>query len=90
MGEMGGLGEKQIPVDDPAVHVRPKVELANVAVLEDGLVARVGGVMRRHVVDRAARGEGDPSLEGWGRGENEVQTKHPKRVSRLSIQSGFR
>ena len=41
----------------------PKVNLADVVVLQHRLVAAVGRPVRRHVVDRAAGGEGDPRLQ---------------------------
>ena len=41
-----------------------EVDLHDVAVLQHGVVAHVGGVVRRHVVDRAARGERNASLSG--------------------------
>ena len=50
-------------VDDPPVDVRPKVNLAHVAVLQHRLVARVGRPVRGHVVERAAGREGNAGLE---------------------------
>mmetsp|Transcript_11488 Transcript_11488/g.26158 ORF Transcript_11488/g.26158 Transcript_11488/m.26158 type:complete len:244 (-) Transcript_11488:444-1175(-) len=50
-------GKRESAIDDAPVDVRPEINLANVIVLEDGLVARVGSVMRSNVVDRAAGGE---------------------------------
>mmetsp|Transcript_4973 Transcript_4973/g.15606 ORF Transcript_4973/g.15606 Transcript_4973/m.15606 type:complete len:212 (-) Transcript_4973:185-820(-) len=44
------------------VDVDPDVELDHVVALEHRLVARVGGPVRRHVVDAAARREGDATL----------------------------
>ena len=38
-------------IDDPAIDVRPKVDLAHVAVLQDGLVARVWCPVRGDVVE---------------------------------------
>ena len=40
-----------------------EVKLHDVAVLQHGVVAHVGGVVRRHVVDRAARGERNAGLQ---------------------------
>ena len=40
-----------------------EVKLHDVTVLQHGVVAHVGGVVRRHVVDRAARGERNAGLQ---------------------------
>ena len=42
--------------------LRAEVDLHDVPVLQHRVVAAVGGVVRRHVVDRAARGERDARL----------------------------
>lgn len=51
-------------VADVAVHVHAEVHLDDVALLYHVLVAGVGGVVRRHVVQRDARGEAHAALEG--------------------------
>ena len=50
-------------VDDPALDVRAEVHLDDVVGAEDGLVAGVGRVVRRAVVDRAARREGQTGVQ---------------------------
>ena len=50
-------------VDDAAVDLRAEVHLHDVVVLQRGLVAAVGRVVRRHVVERAARGEAHAGLQ---------------------------
>jgi hypothetical protein len=49
-------------VDDPPVHVRPEIQLHHVACAQHRVVTAVGRVVRSHVVQRAAGGEGDASL----------------------------
>ena len=50
-------------VYNPAVNLGSKVNLANVALLENGVVAAVGGVVGGDVVETATGWEADPPLE---------------------------
>lgn len=59
-------------VDNAAGHVRAKVNLADVVVLQHRLVAVVRRPMSSHVVEGAARGEGQAPFQaldvGWREG----------------------
>mmetsp|Transcript_19793 Transcript_19793/g.40677 ORF Transcript_19793/g.40677 Transcript_19793/m.40677 type:complete len:326 (-) Transcript_19793:70-1047(-) len=50
-------------VDDPPVDLRAEIDFHDVVVLKHGVVAVVGRVVRRHVVERAAGGEADAAAE---------------------------
>mmetsp|Transcript_4281 Transcript_4281/g.10433 ORF Transcript_4281/g.10433 Transcript_4281/m.10433 type:complete len:212 (-) Transcript_4281:555-1190(-) len=50
-------------VDDPAAHLDPEIQLAHVVVAKHRLVPVVGGVVRRDVVEGAARGKAPTGIQ---------------------------
>ena len=59
-------------VDDVAVNLGAEVDLANVPVLEDGLVAVVGGIVCGNVVEATASGETYAPLQALRRANKRV------------------
>ena len=67
-----GSGPGEGGVDDSPVHVRADIEFHHVGILEDGFVARVGGVMRGDVVQGAPRGESNAYRNKQGKRNNGI------------------
>ena len=44
-------------VNDPPIDVRPKINLADIVILQHSVVSSIGGVVSSTVVQRASRGE---------------------------------
>eukprot|EP00128_Syssomonas_multiformis_P013512 Colp12_sorted_trinity150504_noHs@1692 len=61
--ELGVEGHGEGAVDDAASDLRAEVDLHDVAVLQHCVVSHIRGIVRGHVVDRAARGERNAGIE---------------------------
>ena len=56
-------GDRPGGIDDPSVDLGPEIDFHDVIVLKHGVVAAVGSVVRRDVIETASRGKGDSPLQ---------------------------
>ena len=55
-------------INDPTIDVSTKVNLANIVVLQNSFIPRVGSIVSSTMVDRAPWGK-EGEVRGWGVGD---------------------